>query len=61
MAKQSLQARKQSELKKGRWTGEEDEKLIRCMEGIKEGDQKRGFWPEVPKRAGLNRLLQYSS
>ena len=57
MEKSSLEAHKGSGLKKGRWTVQEDQKLIRYMEGIKEHDKKRGgFWQEVPKRAGLNRL-----
>ena len=40
MAKSSLQAPKWSGLKKGRWTIQEDHKLIRYMEGTKKHDKE---------------------
>ena len=43
MEKSSLQAPKGSGLKNGRWTVQEDQKLIRYMEGIKKHD-KETLW-----------------
>ena len=40
MAKSSLQEPKGSGLKKGQWIVQEDQKLIRYMEGIKKHDKK---------------------
>lgn len=44
-------------LKKGPWTEEEDEKLVKCMERYGGGGGGRGgiSWRQVPKLAGLKR------